>query len=141
MTTLSGTMKSMVAVGLAAMALLAATPADAHRGGRWRGDVDIRIGVPYWGWGYWGPRWYYAPPPMVYAPPPVYAPRSYEQPVYVERDDDDFRDDDRRDDDRRAAPQPPVWWYWCPSAKGYHPYVKDCPGGWQRVPPQPVPPQ
>ena len=132
MTTLSRTIKALGVAGLAALALLAAAPADAH-GGRWRGGVHIGIGVPYWGWGgYWGPSWYYAPPPVVYAPAPVYAPRPYAPPVYVERDDD-------RDDAPRAEPQAPVWWYWCPGAKGYHPYVKDCPGGWQRVPPQPVP--
>lgn len=33
------------------------------------------------------------------------------------------------------------WWYWCPSANAYHPYVSDCPGGWQRVAPQPPPPR
>jgi len=34
------------------------------------------------------------------------------------------------------APAPQVWWYWCTDARAYYPYVKECPGGWQRVAPQ-----
>jgi hypothetical protein len=47
-------------------------------------------------------------------------------PVFIERDPP-------------AAPAAPVWWYWCDEAKAYYPYVKECPGDWRRVPPQPVP--
>jgi hypothetical protein len=112
----------------AAIALTAvAVPAQAH--GRWHGGISLSFGVPYPY--YWGPRVYYGPPvyypaPMYdYGPPPVVvAPAS--PPVYVERDD--------------AAPSATrpgaTWWYWCESARGYYPYVKECPGGWQRVPPQ-----
>lgn len=39
----------------------------------------------------------------------------------------------------QQAPAPDYSWYYCPSAKGYYPYVRDCPGGWQRV--SPTPPQ
>lgn len=77
----------------------------------------------YWGPGYWGPRYGYGygyAPYYDYYPPAYVAPNP---PVYVERE----------------PPAEPVWWYWCPEAKAYHPYVKQCPGGWQRVPPQPVP--
>jgi hypothetical protein len=82
-----------------------------------------------WGPGYWGP-WYgvvvppaygYWPPPYGYLPPAYVVPNP---PVYVERD----------------PPAAPVWWYWCAEANAYYPYVKECPGGWQRVPPQTVPP-
>jgi hypothetical protein len=41
---------------------------------------------------------------------------------------------------QQAAPAPPQqlgWWYFCPGANGYYPYVRECPGGWQRVSPQP----
>lgn len=107
----------------ALLALLAASePAQAH--GRWRGGVVLHFGYP--GPYYWGPRYYYPPPVYYYpAPPVVVAPA--EPPVYVERDDDDD-----------AAPSQAQAWYWCPSAKGYYPYVKECPGGWKRVPPQPT---
>jgi hypothetical protein len=26
------------------------------------------------------------------------------------------------------------WWYYCAAAKGYYPYVRECPSLWQRVP-------
>jgi len=34
-------------------------------------------------------------------------------------------------------------WYYCDSAKGYYPYVAECPGGWRAVPasPNPAPPR
>ena len=28
-------------------------------------------------------------------------------------------------------------WFYCAGAKAYYPYVSECPGGWQRVAPQP----
>lgn len=115
------------------VALLAvSSPVQAH--GRVRGSVTFHLGYPWpgywWGPGYWGPGYVYPPAigyyPRVYGPPVVVAPP--EPPVYIERDAPE------------TAPPAPVWWYWCPSANAYYPYVKDCPGGWQRVPPQPVPP-
>ena len=33
--------------------------------------------------------------------------------------------------------QPADSWYYCADSKAYYPYVKDCPGGWQRVSPTP----
>ena len=79
----------------------------------------------WWGPGYWGPRYGYAYPPVYdYYPPAYVAPNP---PVYIERDPP-------------AAPAAPVWWYWCAEAKAYYPHVRECPGGWQRVPPQAVPP-
>jgi hypothetical protein len=44
--------------------------------------------------------------------------------------------------------QPPVYterqdvneagyWYYCDATKGYYPYVKECPTGWQKVAPRP----
>ena len=47
-----------------------------------------------------------------------------------------------------AAPQPPAGspgaqapavWYYCDSAKGYYPYVSQCPEGWKTVPASPPP--
>ena len=29
------------------------------------------------------------------------------------------------------------WFYYCPAAGAYYPYVAECAGGWQRVPAQP----
>lgn len=71
----------------------------------------------------WGP-WYYPPPPYYY--PPYYPPVVIERapPVYVQQ---------------QPAPAPENYWYYCAAAKGYYPYVKECPGGWQKVSPQPAP--
>ena len=119
-----------LAAALAMFAVAAPAHADGrwHGGGHhWRGGVFLNFGAPF---PYWGPRYYYYGPPVYYGVPPAYyydygppvvvAPAA--PPVYVERGDD--------------AAAKPTWWYWCPSAKGYYPYVKECPGGWQRVPPQ-----
>jgi hypothetical protein len=79
----------------------------------------------WWGPGYWTPRYGYVYPPYGgYYPPAYVAP---DPPVYIERD-------------APAEPAVPVWWYWCAEAKAYYPYVKECPGGWQRVAPQTVQP-
>jgi len=39
----------------------------------------------------------------------------------------------------RTAAQQAYYWYSCSSPEGYYPYVKDCPGGWRQVVPQPPP--
>ena len=78
----------------------------------------------------WGP-WYYPPPPYYY--PPYYAPVIVERPqVYVEQ----------QPAAASAAPAPAASnvWYYCAASKGYYPYVKTCPGGWQTVAPQPPQP-
>jgi len=115
------------------LSLLAfSAPADAH--GRVRGGVFLNFGVPWPGY-YWGPRYYYGPPAYYYddwAPAPVIIERR-SAPTYIERSDVE------------AAPpvsqqQPQHWWYWCQAAEKYYPYVKECPGGFQKVPAQPVPP-
>jgi hypothetical protein len=87
----------------------------------WRGPVWI--GPPYWP--------YYTPPVVVEPPvPPVVvqpsAPPVVVQPpapqVYVQPDGQTAHDS----------------YYYCESAKGYYPYVKECPQGWTRVAPQPA---
>ena len=30
------------------------------------------------------------------------------------------------------------YWYYCRESEAYYPYVKECPGGWQAVAPQPA---
>lgn len=114
-----------LALALAAVLLAAAVsdPALAHgrRGGRV--TLGLHIGVPI-GWHAWhyAPPYYYAP---YYAPAPVVVSPPAPQ-VYIERG---------------AAPSEPApasqWWHYCADARAYYPYVKECPGGWQRVAPQP----
>lgn len=109
---------------LAALALGAA-PAKAqgrHFGGHPRVTFGFSVGVPL-GY-YYPPPYYYAP--YYYAPyyyPPVVVQSS--PPVYVERSD-------------APAAQAQDYWYYCADARMYYPYVKQCPGGWQRVNPQPT---
>ncbi len=79
----------------------------------WRGNVGVYIGGPVW-----GPVWY--PPPYYYPPQVVVVPPS-QPPVYIEQ----------------SQPAAQSFWYYCKSAKGYYPYVKECPEGWQKVLPQP----
>jgi hypothetical protein len=66
---------------------------------------------------YYYPTYYYPPAPVYYSPVIVQSP-----PVYTERQD------------VAPAAQTQSYWYYCSAAKGYYPYVKDCPGGWQKVP-------
>ncbi|MHB1592136.1 MAG: hypothetical protein ACYCTW_11480 [Sulfuricella sp.] len=86
----------------------------------------VRIGS------YWGP--WYSPPPYYY--PPYYPPVVVERPapqVYIEQQP------------APAAPEAPAapaaapanYWYYCSAAKGYYPYVRECPSGWQKVLPPP----
>ena len=123
-----------------------------HYHGGWRGSVVIGVG-PYWGWGwgapyygYYGPRYYYPGyysgyysgyyPGSVYGP--VYGP-VYADPVprtYVERDD--VTNAPPAPQSSAPAQNGGNWWYWCEGSRNYYPYVKECPGGWRRVPPQPT---
>ncbi|MBI3140230.1 MAG: hypothetical protein HYZ19_00020 [Rhodocyclales bacterium] len=84
------------------------------RHGYWRGHRHRNIGIFFsaplvWSW----PSPYYYYPPVVVRPAPP--------PVYIEQG-------------QEAAP---AYWHYCAEPKGYYPYVQECPGGWQRVPPSP----
>ena len=66
--------------------------------------------------------------PAYYYPAPVYYPSPVivqQPPVYTER--------------QEVAPGAQNYWYYCAATRGYYPYVKECPGGWQKVPPAPPP--
>jgi hypothetical protein len=113
-----------LALVLAILGSAFAQSASAHgyygHGGRV--VVGVGIGAPYWGWG-WG---YGYPYPGYYYPPAYTYPAYPAQPsTYIQQD---------------AAPAPAPqqnYWYYCSDAQAYYPYVKECPGGWQRVAPQP----
>ena len=115
-------MKKAVLVAFALLTgALAASPAFAW--GHSRVIVGFNFGFPVYGY---AP--YYYPPPVYYPAAPVVVQSA--PPVYVERNDMP---------PQAAAPQAQAqsFWYYCAGAKGYYPYVKDCPGGWQRVSPTP----
>lgn len=112
---------------LAVLVFGAATAAPAYAHDHGRVHFGLYLGAPA-GWpGYYPPPYYYPPyPDYYYAPRVVVVPS--QPPVYVERGAGEA-----------APPAQPYYWYYCQDAKAYYPYVKQCPGGWQRVAPQPPP--
>lgn len=82
---------------------------------------------------------YYPPAPVYYPPAPVYYQTVQPTPViYTERrDGSQIRTQEAPINSAQAAQR--SWWYYCADAKAYYPYVKQCPGGWLRVAPQPAP--
>jgi len=103
--------------------ILAVASGSALAGG-WHGHSRVIVGFNF-GYPVYAPYYYYPPPAYYYYPPAVYAPPT--PTTYVERSDVA----------EQAPAQPPATWYFCREANGYYPYVKQCPGGWQRVPAQP----
>src|SRR5262245_20759609 len=80
--------------------------------------------VAFFGSGFTYPWWYY--------PPPYYYP--YYQPVVYESEPTNYVEQSST-----PAVEPTGWWYYCDASRGYYPYVKECPSGWQRVPAVPPP--
>jgi hypothetical protein len=99
-----------------------------HRGGP-RVSFGFHFGVPLYS--PWYPAYYPAPYYSPYYSPysPYYYPvapvvvQPPAPPVYVERSD--------------VVPEGSGTWYFCRESNSYYPYVKQCPGGWTRVPAQP----
>jgi len=125
------TTRTVLACVVALTGVLAAEPAFA-RGPRAHVGVGIYFGVPLIGfpYSYYYPPYHYAPYYYpAYYPPPVVVQQQAPVPVYVEQNP-------------QPAPSvqpstPPGYWYYCADSRAYYPYVKQCPGGWQRVAPQP----
>jgi hypothetical protein len=125
-------MKAVRATVFSLALLLGATvTADAfargggHRGGHGHhhhGGVafGLFVGAPAY--------WYYGPPYYPYYAPYYYPPAAVASapPVYVEREQTE------------AAPPQNGYWYYCRESNAYHPYVEQCAGPWERVPPRPA---
>ena len=88
---------------------VAANPGHGHR----HHHRNVFVGGAF-GWGWW------YPPPYYYAYP-VAVPG--ESVTYVEQGE-------------AEVVQPGRWWYYCESSAGFYPYVRECPAGWERVPPR-----
>jgi hypothetical protein len=126
--------KSVPVFFLLLFGAVASGPAMAQHYGHGGGvRFGISLGFPLYGPGYYPGPYYsypaYAYPAPAYAyPGPAYAypaPATAPSAAYVERGP-------------QAAPaQPQGDWYYCADSKSYYPYVRDCPGGWQRVPATP----
>lgn len=96
-------------------------------GSAWAHGGRVGVGV-YFG-PYWGPGPLYYPPPYYYRPEVIVVPAP--QPtVYIEQ-----QQGVPAETASRPAEQ---YWYYCAASKGYYPYVKECPGGWQKVLPHPA---
>lgn len=104
-----------------------------HSGGHhFTGHAGFGVFIdPEFGWPWYYGRSYYAP---YYDYPPVVAVASGPE-VYVEQEDA------VAPAPQSSAPrqQPGNWWYYCQKTQSYYPYVKECPEGWLRVAPQPLP--
>ena len=118
-----------------------------HFGGS-RVGVGVFIGAPFFGYyppaynyyppTYYDPGYYYPPSAAVPYSPPAYieqgnappAPAPYSPPAYGEQGNAP----------PAPAPSQANWWYYCAGTQSYYPYVRQCPGGWQRVSPQPPSP-
>lgn len=105
---------------LVAASVLLVNPAPSEARGHGHVSFGVWLGPGIWG-PWWGPRYYWDP---YYYSPPVYAPPVVVQPA------------------PQVAPQaaPQQYWYYCQGSQAYYPYVKECPGGWMQVVPQPTPP-
>ena len=112
-----------IALLLAMFLVGSAVAESALAHGRTRVGVGFYFGVPFGGWGWYGPPYgYYYPP---YYPSSVVVVPA-QPPTYVQQEG------------VQSAPAPQQgYWYYCTDARAYYPYVKECPGGWQRVAPQP----
>ena len=112
--------KLALVVALVLFALSAGALAAPHH----RGHIGVYVDP-------W--PWYFAPPPYSYYPPYPYYPPVVtvpsEPPTYIEQGEEDAEP---------APAQESSYWYYCEKPQGYYPYVRECPGGWQKVPPRPA---
>lgn len=89
-----------------------------HFGG-WHGGAHFGydLGLGFYGWPYY---------PYPYYPPIVPVPST--PPVYTQQD---------MPSTPQAPPPQNSYWYYCRNPDGYYPYIRECPGGWETVSPQP----
>jgi len=92
---------------------------DGHFHHHHDGHFRVFLSAPlFWGWGWDYPAYYSSPSVVVESSPPVYI---------------------EQDSGAAADAEGGAYWYYCPETQSYYPYVKTCPGGWQRVMPEPPP--
>lgn len=116
-------MKLMSTLVIILLGAIVSGSALAHNGHS-NVHFGVFIGGPVFVPWYYPAPYYYYPYPYYY-PPVVTVPSS--PPTYIEQGGG------------QAPAQSQAYWYYCADAKAYYPYVKECPGGWQRVAPQPPP--
>jgi len=117
------TRHAVVALALLGSMAVAAPAFAWHRA---HVGVGLYFGVPVGGY-------YYPPYSPYYYPPYSYYP--YPAPVVVPAQPQTYVEQPQAP---AAQAQPQGYWYYCAGSNAYYPYVKECPGGWQRVSPQPA---
>lgn len=82
-----------------------------------------------------GPGWY-GPPRHYYYP---YYPYYPDPPTVIVQPPPDvyYYPAPAQPEPQLQQAAPPQYWYYCREPKGYYPYIKACPGGWQKVAPTP----
>lgn len=100
------------------------------------------------------PRTVYYEPKVVYAPPVYYVPSAPVVQGYVVPGDQPAGSTYATPQTSGLPPPPPqaalsvnaqpgpgasgaYWWYACKNPAGYYPYVRECPSGWEKIPPAP----
>ncbi|WP_147383906.1 hypothetical protein [Noviherbaspirillum sedimenti] len=151
---------SLMLVGVGTCDIAAARPGHHnhyHGHGRVHAHVGVYVG-PAIGWNWYQPAPYayspytYSPytySPYTYSPytysPYTYSPYSYSPYYYphsptvvvVPPAPSAYIEHAPPDQGRQEQLAPNDWYYYCKKPEGYYPYVRRCPGGWQRVPAQP----
>ncbi len=111
--------------------LFSVLPVQARGHGHFSFHGGVWLGP---GWGGWGPWWW--GPAYPYYSYPYY----YGYPYYYDYDWAPPVTQERRQEYVEPAPQDEnYYWYFCPDARNYYPYVKQCPKGWLKVVPPPAP--
>jgi hypothetical protein len=103
---------------LSVLLATALTAGSAYAWGRERIGVGFYFGMPIAAFPYYYYPPYYAAPIVVQQPAPVYVERNPQPAAQVQESTAGV-------------------WYYCAETRGYYPYTKECPSGWQRVAPQP----
>jgi hypothetical protein len=99
-------------------------------GGHVHGSFGLYFGFPY----PYDPYPYYNPYRYPYYPPVITVPVPTQPPVYIEQGE-------APPTLQQAPAAENYYWYHCDRPEGYYPYIKECPGGWQKVAPTPPPQQ
>lgn len=117
----------VLAVALAGLAGASSVLAQHRHFHGPRVSIGFSFGVPFAAYPYYYPR-YYAP---------YYYPAYYPAPVVVQQQAPVYIEQIPQPAPSVQPSAPANYWYYCNDSRAYYPYVRDCPGGWQRVAPQP----
>lgn len=114
-----------------------------HGGGGGGGyGLALGMGLLGYGLGYYGNRAPYYPPSYGYGnrygyPPVGYAPNYGYAPVVAVPSAPPVYIQQQEVVQVQPQAQAASYWHYCRSPEGYYPYVKNCPGGWLQVAPEP----